>query len=168
MSICRPQRFRRVTLALAVTLAVAGGLSTGANGAHAARVAANLFAGSWSRHGFTLNVAEDGTALAVWRIYSVCSDDPVPPCDSVVGDAIISGGRAAIVFDVDSAGDTLYGRTLISTDDTLLPSFGEVSLTLLPYDMAELDTETSAILLCGSQFAEVAPPEVQADAPCGG
>lgn len=163
------QRCRTITLALAVTIAAAASLSAGTSGLHAAPAAGNRFAGRWGRHGFTLEITADGNARATWRIYSLCSDDPTPPCDAVQGDVIIPGGRAAIAFDGydDTAGDTLYGRILISTDDTLLPPFSDLSLTLLPYGMAELDTDVGAILLCGSEFVRLAPPDLQAEAPCG-
>ena len=156
------QPCRCITLALVTALAVAAGcLAAGAGDVHTA-VASSRFAESWARHGFMLQVAEDGSALAEWRIYAVCTDEPAPPCDTVVGDEIIPGGRATIAFAGfrDGAGDTLHGSILISTDDAMLPAFGAISLTLLPYDMAELDTDARSILRCGPRFAELAPADV--------
>ncbi len=163
------QRPVRILLAATASLAIAASLFAGAGSARPAHAANNPFTGSWGRHGFTLNVAGDGSASATWRVYSWCSDDPTPPCDDLRGNQIVPGGQAQLDFDgfSDIEGDTLYGSVLNSTDGATLPAFGDASLTLLPYGMAELDTDAGSILLCGPQFSRLAPPDVRAQAPCG-
>jgi len=79
------QRPVRILLAATASLAIAAGLFAGAGSARPAHAANNPFTGSWGRHGFTLNIASDGSASAVWRVYSLCSDNPAPPCDELRG-----------------------------------------------------------------------------------
>src|SRR5579862_343458 len=69
----------------------------------------DVFVGDWSRHGVGLTIsrfdsaAEQGEALARWRIYTWCQD-PVtnapnpPPCDSVIGNSLEDGGIAVIAL----------------------------------------------------------------------
>jgi hypothetical protein len=116
------------------------------------------FADGWVRHGYGLSLHDDGTATVSFRVYTWCSDDPTPPCDFFSGDSIISGGHETITFTAIS-GDTIYG----TYDDG-----GAVALTLLPYDMVELDdSDGTSTQLCGSRFAALAPPDVQREGPCG-
>jgi hypothetical protein len=116
------------------------------------------FADSWGHHGYGLTVNADGTAVAWYRTYSWCSDDPTPPCDFFVGDGIIDGGHSTITF-TSASGSTAYG----SYDDG-----GQVTLTLLPYDMALLQDDTGEpVYLCGPNFSSLAPQSVVQQGLCG-
>jgi hypothetical protein len=119
----------------------------------------SAFAGGWGRHGFGLGVNADGTATISFRVYQWCSDDPTPPCDVQLANAIYDGGHATLIF-TSINGDTAYG----SFDDG-----GSVSLTLLPYDMALLTDLTSGdqTELCGPEFGDLAPSSLVQSSPCG-
>jgi hypothetical protein len=126
------------------------------------------FAQDWGHHGFGITVTASGEATATWRVYKWCSDDPTPPCDNMIGNEIISGGHATIVFDrVD--GDTAYGRVQDSTDEATLS--GNVSLTLQDYDMSALEyvdlPESEPIVLCGPDYLQEAPDWLIQQSPCG-
>jgi hypothetical protein len=124
------------------------------------------FAKGWWRHGFNLDVKSSGVGEASWRTYRWCNVDPRPPCDRTEGNQIVSGGRASIVmFRVDGA--SAYGQ-VVSTNDPAVVSLGSISLTLLPYGMAQLSLGTlNSIILCGPDFALEAPPEIVRTYPCG-
>ena len=122
------------------------------------------FAGDWGRHGFGMTVAASGEATATWRTYKWCSDDPTPPCDAMVDSDIISGGHATFVFD-RVVGPTAYGRVTESNDQEFLGQ--AATLTLQPYGMALLETDSSSIVLCGPDYWRLAPPSVQETSPCG-
>ena len=124
------------------------------------------FAQTWGRHGFGITITATGEANASWRVYKWCSDDPTPPCDNMVGNEIISGGQATIVF-TDVVGDTAHGTVMASTDEATLA--GSVSLMLQPYDMALLESEAwpGQETLCGPNFYEEAPEELKQQSPCG-
>ncbi len=137
------------------------------------------FAGNWWRHGLSLNIAPDGSAQAVWRVYRWCSDSP-PPCDDTRGNEIVSGGRATISFTMtelpsvarDWQPDALRGSPLVfqgvqlpiargqvvSTTDPSLLRMGEVAFALLPYETASLQQQGDGILMCrpadSSAFSE--------------
>lgn len=124
------------------------------------------FAKDWWRHGFGISIDANGVGTASWRVYKWCSDDPSPPCDAVVENRIISGGRATLVFDrVD--GVTAFGRVSSSSDQLTLASGSEVLLTLLPYDMAMLRHNGYETTLCGPNFGGLAPKSVFETYPCG-
>ncbi|MGI8689080.1 MAG: hypothetical protein ACR2M3_10925 [Thermomicrobiales bacterium] len=129
----------------------------------------STYADTWARHGFALVVRTDGTADASWRIYRSCDDDPTPPCDQVQGNQILDGGTAHVTFTAIAPGGGITGIVQGSTDpDTLMD--GPVSFKLLPYyDMALLTAgpANNGIVLCGSHFADLAPPDVVQNAPCG-
>jgi hypothetical protein len=84
----------------------------------------------------------------------------------MVESQIINGGQATIVF-TDVVGDTAHGRVTASTDEATLA--GRVSLTLQPYDMAMLESEAwdGQETLCGPDFWQEAPEELQQQFPCG-
>jgi len=124
------------------------------------------FAQTWGRHGFFITVAANGEATAKWRVYKWCSDDPTPPCDDMVDSQIISGGQATIVF-TEVVGETARGSVIASTDEVTLS--GGVSLTLQPYDMALLGSAAwdGSLTLCGPNYWQEAPEELQQQSPCG-
>jgi hypothetical protein len=122
--------------------------------------------GGWGRHGAGLTVYDDGSAEAVWRIYRWCGPGVPQPCDRITDNRIFSGGHAALVFSgVDEAG-VLQGE-VNSTSDAELLDIGPVTLTPQPYGMALLEQGATQLMLCGTRFLELAPPEVVDQYPCG-
>ncbi|TET98793.1 MAG: hypothetical protein E3J29_03325 [Dehalococcoidia bacterium] len=126
------------------------------------------FAKGWGRHGFGMTVTASGEATATWRVYKWCSDDPMPPCDAMVENEIVYGGRATIVF-TRVGGATAYGWVKESTDERILS--GRVTLTLQPYDMALLESvggfDVAPIVLCGPDYWQEAPESLREESPCG-
>lgn len=119
----------------------------------------SAFAGGWGRHGFGMALHADGRAVMAFRVYQWCSDDPTPPCDVMLGNAIYDGGHATLTFTSHDS-NTAYG----AYDDG-----GTVSLTLLPYDMAlltDLDSGDQTVL-CGPDFGNLAPQSLIESSPCG-
>ena len=51
------------------------------------------FVGQWIGHGRVLTIRSDGTGTLIYRAYKNCSDDPTPPCDKIVNNQIVDGGR---------------------------------------------------------------------------
>lgn len=124
------------------------------------------FAKGWWHHGFVLSIDIDGQGIANWRVYKWCSDDPSPPCDRIEGDLLFSGGSATLVFSrID--GQTAIGRVTSSNDQTTFRLGSEVLLTLLPYDMASLIHNRYETILCGPDYAELAPESLRETLPCG-
>jgi hypothetical protein len=123
------------------------------------------FAKTWSRHGFGMTIAASGEATASWRVYKWCSDDPTPPCDAMVGNEIVSGGHATVIFGrVDGA--SAYGWVKDSTVEGTLAPGTPVSLTLLPYGLALLqDVSLVPTVLCGPDTEM--PDWLQETWPCG-
>lgn len=119
----------------------------------------SAFAGGWVRHGFGFGLHADGTATMSFRVYQWCSEDPTPPCDVILGNAIYDGGHGTLTF-TEIDGNTAYG----AFDDG-----GGVSLTLLPYDMVLLTDLSSGdqTELCGPDFGNLAPPSLVQSSPCG-
>ncbi len=125
------------------------------------------FRDGWAAHGIGLSVAADGQATASWRIYQRCGPGVLPPCDSIEGNLITNGGRAAVTFTAVD-GDTARGQVRATTDPAGWPVDGEITLTLQPYGMAALSVgDSPPRTLCGSRFAADAPPEVRDAYPCG-
>ena len=124
------------------------------------------FAKDWWHHGFVLSIDIDGQSNAEWRVYKFCSDDPSPPCDRIENNMIIGGGSATLVFNhVD--GPTAFGRVVTSSDQLSFAPGSEVSLTLLPYDMATLRRGLNETTLCGPNYADLAPKSIFETHPCG-
>jgi len=127
------------------------------------------FANDWWHHGFGMTVTADGEAIASWRVYRWCDQDPTPPCDADTPQGIVNGGRATIIFgDVDGA--TAYGWVKETTDEDTFYLGAPVSLTLLPYGLAllrhSLQTPSSVpTILCGPD-AEM-PGWLEDTRPCG-
>jgi hypothetical protein len=123
------------------------------------------FIGGWWHHGFMLEVFPDGHGIAQWRTYRWCGPGVDPPCDWIQENLIRSGGSAQFMFRrVDQA--TAYGEAIDSNDPSTIP-VGPTLLTLLPYGMARLWTQTASRDLCGPRYLEEAPPEIQRLFPCG-
>src|SRR4051794_35457399 len=79
-------------------------------------------AGNWTAHGFGLSVADDGQAVANWRVYQWCSDLTAPaPCDSILGNDIEDGGLAMVRF-TSISGGVATGTVLMSSDPNTLPA----------------------------------------------
>jgi hypothetical protein len=124
------------------------------------------FAGPWVRHGFGLTVAGDGQAQASWRVYRWCHLENVAPCDAIDEErGIINGGQATIVFR-RIEWPVAFGDVLDTTQPEMLAP-GPVSLILLPYGMARLSQGSRQVVLCGPDYAELAPEEVRRLFPCG-
>ena len=105
------------------------------------------FSGTWGRHGFGINMTAQGEGSASWRIYSWCGQSP-PPCDSMQGNNIISGGQGTIVLTTASAG-VARGNVTYSTDGTTLP-VGPIMLNLAAGDELLVTPRVGqTITLCG-------------------
>lgn len=120
---------------------------------------------TWSRHGFTFTTDKYGLAVAQWRIYTWCSDNPTPPCDSLNGNIIKSGGEAQVVFS-SFANDVANGY-VISSNDSRIINKEDIQLKLLPYGMAQLIQGKIIITLCGTEFGKLAPKPLIEKSPCG-
>jgi hypothetical protein len=83
---------------------------------------------------------------------------PTPPCNPSIGNDFYDGGHETIIF-TDIQGSTAFG----TYDD----DGSAVTLTLLPYDMAELVDGRQDELLCGLRFGLLAPPDLIRQSPCG-
>lgn len=126
----------------------------------------SAFAQDWGRHGFNLNITEDGVGEAQWRIYRWCSDAPIgATCDAMTGNIITAGGRATIIFSsISSDGSTASGVVIDSTDQ-LTFDVGPISFVTLSDQLALLVQNHNAVLLCGGPDA---PREAaQIGASCG-
>jgi hypothetical protein len=123
------------------------------------------FATQWATHGVSLDVDTTGHGELTWRIYRWCSDDPTPPCDRLQSSEIDPGGGAAIAFTrVD--GQTAHGFVIGSTDTTRT-AIGPVTMTIDGNGMAQLRQIGQPSVLCGPDFARLAPHAVQDEHPCG-
>jgi hypothetical protein len=131
------------------------------------RVDFAAFATSWDRHGFHLTVESDGQASAAWRVYRWCHLGEPPPCDWIDEERgyITGGGQATIVFR-RVEWPVAYGEVLDTTQPEVLAR-GPVTLTLLPYGMARLTQGSRQVVLCGPDYAELAPEAVRRLFPCG-
>jgi hypothetical protein len=115
--------------------------------------------GSWGRHGLGITVNDDGSSVASWRIYQWCGPGVAQPCDQIVDNNIISGGRAEITFSGADDSGVFQGEVTTTTDAEVL-DVGPITLTPQPYDMALMHQGSSQILLCGEDSANQAPPDV--------
>ncbi len=160
------------TAGASVPLAVYGPLASVAlyaayPGEEPPRLDFTAFAGPWVRHGFGLTVDGDGQARVAWRVYRWCHLENVSPCDAIDEERgeIISGGQVTIVFR-RIAWPVAFGDVLDTTQPEVLAP-GPVSLTLLPYGMARLSQGSRQFVLCGPDYADLAPEEVRRVFPCG-
>lgn len=120
--------------------------------------------GNWERHGFGIEVGDDGSTNAIWRVYSWCGPGVPEPCDQIVENRIISGGRATIQFTGADDSGAFQGEVLDTTDPELL-DVGPLTLTPQPYDMALIEQGDTQLVLCGDDSVNQAPPDVLAQ--CG-
>src|SRR5438445_13711040 len=77
------------------------------------------FVGPWYWHGQGVEIRSDGTGTATWRVYTWCTESPAPPCDGLVGHAIIDGGNAAFVLTA-VRGSVALGRIIQTSDPKVL------------------------------------------------
>jgi V8-like Glu-specific endopeptidase len=70
-------------------------------------------AGTWYGHGRTLVITPGGSGVIAYRTYNWCKDDPVPGCDGLIGNDIISGGLTT--FRLSSDGNGGSGQFVFST-----------------------------------------------------
>ncbi len=96
------------------------------------------FVGDWLGHGRELRVAPDGTASLDYRTYRVCGQDG-PPCDRIVGNAIMDGGHVNIRL--QSASSTRATGTVTSSVDPLYPTDAQVVLTLDPQGAVDIEID---------------------------
>jgi hypothetical protein len=115
--------------------------------------------GDWARHGFGITVHEDGRSAAQWRMYQWCGPGVPQPCDQMIDNEIVAGGRAVIRFSGADDSGAFQGEVLETTDPQLL-DLGPLSMTPQPDDMALLEQGDSQLVLCGPLAADQAPPDV--------
>lgn len=84
------------------------------------RTALRPFIGEWTRHGEAVHIDSDGSGTAVWRMYTWCGESQPPPCDTLDGDYIISGGAAFFVL-IRADESTADGYVLTSSDQATVP-----------------------------------------------
>jgi hypothetical protein len=159
---CNRMPHRRAALSrLAVACALVGLLAAPVSSATAQDVD-QLFApvaGIWARHGFGIQVNDDGTASADWRVYRWCGPGVTDPCDQLLRNRIIDGGHADITFSGLDENGAFQGEVASTTDPELL-DIGPLNLTRQPYDMAMLEQNGTQLTLCGDDSPNEAPPEV--------
>jgi hypothetical protein len=116
------------------------------------------FVGTWHRHGYSLTIYPDGSAVAAWRTYD--GDLPEAP-----------GGNATLRF------DRVEGRTLYGTNPNSATR-QSVALTEYDYGVGFLTDDPAVVAsnapfdpqrgttLCGPRFA-TAPEWFTGTSPCG-
>lgn len=116
-------------------------------------------AGNWDHHGFFVVVDDDGRSRAIWRVYKWCQDGYAQPCDQIIDNEIVSGGRAVIRFSGPDDSGAFQGDVLETTDPETL-NLGPVTLTPQDYDMALLEQSDFQLVMCGEDAADQAPSDV--------
>ena len=116
-------------------------------------------AGFWTRHGFGIQVNDDRTASAAWRVYSWCGPGVTDPCDQLLSNRIVDGGHADITFSGPDENGAFQDEVASTTDPELL-DIGPLNLTPQPYDMAMLEQNGTQLTLCGDDSSNQAPPAV--------
>jgi hypothetical protein len=86
--------------------------------------------GTWYHHGFEVVIGADRSGSADWRVYRMCSTSP-PPCDRVVGDTIIDGGRATFTIHARPQSSNAVATMTFSTDPSTLGASGTVQVSPL-------------------------------------
>lgn len=105
------------------------------------------FLGVWAGHGRTLEVLDSGEVHYTYRTYNVCGRDP-PPCDSVVGNAIVDGGR--VTLKLDSLSPTMAVGSVVSSTDPKYPAGADATLTFDANDALRMHIDdTDVPPLCG-------------------
>jgi hypothetical protein len=83
-----------------------------------------IFVGNWVGHSRQLVVNANGSAKATYRAYVFCSQNPTPPCDQVIGSAIIDGGHVTLHIERVVTADHMSTATAIvltSSDPKFAP-----------------------------------------------
>lgn len=98
-----------------------------------------IFVGEWYGHGRGLVVSADGTAIATYRTYTFCSQDPTPPCDEDTGNVLISGGRVTMKITkvVTANNQSVATAPVVSSNDPLYQ--GKTEKLTLSGDVIESD-----------------------------
>lgn len=124
--------FRTLTVSFAISLACFGCKQDNLKEEDQPSIAES-FAGHWSQHSIGLDIDNNGKGELGWRTYKYCDEAP-PPCDTVDGHSIISGGFATISLEVEKNSPyRAIGRVLTSTDPETLP-LGTISIRVDPRD----------------------------------
>jgi len=126
----------------------------------------SAFAQRWGSHGFQLVVGADGYAHAQSRTYEQCdrkTSDPNIPCE----DPYTSYAAHAIIRFTSVSGDTASGTVLSSNLPLSFPTNSSVTLTRMPYDIANLTSARGSGAVCGPDYPSLAPPSLRATSPCG-
>ncbi len=152
----------RVLSALVLSVPLALGLAPRPAAATHGRAATYApFVGTWTHHGFTLEVTAAGTAYAVYRTYAWCSAQQHAGCDRAIGNQIYAGGLWAAYLKTP-AGSSVTGTIGASADTSLDGT--SVRLERAPHDLLHLTWGASRHrmreTLCGPQV----PPSMH---PCG-
>ena|SRR5579864_4842250 len=107
------------------------------------------FSQPWGRHGFGMSITATGHGTADWRTYNWCTSSP-PPCDSMQGNNIVSGGHATFGL-ATASGGIAHGTISYSTDPSTMP-LGPVTLDLAAGDELIVSPGSAPqITLCGPQ-----------------
>lgn len=145
---------RRVLLAFVLSVPLVLGLATRPVGAAGERAAGRFaqFVGSWSHHGFTLEVTSAGTAYAVYRLYAWCGAQQHAGCDRLIGQQMYAGGLWAAYLQKPT-GTSVSGVIGASADTSLDGT--AIRLVRSPHDLLLLTWGTSKhrmqLTLCGPQ-----------------
>lgn len=137
----------------------------------------DMYIGGWERHGTGITISrsdfapEQGNALMEWRTYTWCQD-PItqkpspPPCDSMIGNTIGSGGLASITLLHPAGQDDkqLSGVVTATTDPSGSGKWGsDVEFTMLPGNMLLMQSGSNSTMFCGQNTdLSLYPPN-----PCG-
>ena len=116
-------------------------------------------AGNWDHHGFFVAVDPDGRSRAIWRVYKWCQDRYAQPCDQIINNEIVSGGRAVIRFSGPDGSGAFQGEVFETTDPETL-DLGPVTLTPQDYDMALLQQGDFQLVMCGDDALDQAPSDI--------
>jgi hypothetical protein len=122
------------------------------------------FVGVWSRHGAGMTVVPDGGFSVEWRTYRVCGQDP-PPCDQIVNNLLTDGGRAIGTMHATGV-RAAAGQVSASNDATVVPA-GSFTADVTDYQLLTLRFPSATLVLCGKNFAALAPTRVVRSQPCG-
>lgn len=127
----------RVLSALILSVSLALGLSIRHAGATPDRAGGRYapFAGTWTGHGFRLEVSATGTAYAIYRTYVWCGAGQHAGCDRLVGNQLYAGGLWAASLHTP-AGTSVSGVIAASADASLDGT--PVRLVRAPHDLLQL------------------------------
>lgn len=144
----------RVLIALVLSIPLALGLSPRHAGATYNRAGGRYasFVGSWTGHGFRLEVTAGGTAFAVYRTYAWCGTQQHSGCDRLIGNQLYAGGLWAASLQTPK-GASVSGVIGASADTSLDGT--AVRLVRAPRDLLLLTWGATGhrinMTLCGPQ-----------------